>query len=149
MTVRAGRSVGKMLATQVWGIDFSPQKQWRKADLVHTCKLSTGEREAGHCCSPRLVSLQKQDEPLPRSMLRLTSDLNTQAPVGLQIDLWLVRSVLAVQSCNFRCQLAHIYLCPGSSWRLVRIGSSWGRCGSSGRGGESIEVPPQGNGKKI
>lgn len=44
-------------------------------------------------------------------MLRLSSDLRTQAHVSLQTDLWLVRSVLAVQSCNFRCQLAHIYLC--------------------------------------
>ena len=45
-------------------------------------------------------------------MLRLTSDLCTQAHVSLQIDLCLVRLILAVQSCNFRCQLAHIYLCP-------------------------------------
>lgn len=45
-------------------------------------------------------------------MLRLTSDLNTQARASLHIDLWLVRSVLAVQSCNLRCQLAHVYLCP-------------------------------------
>lgn len=62
-------------------------------------------------------------------MLTLTSDLSTQAPVGPQVDLWLVRSVLAVQSCNFRRQLAHIYLCPLKQLRITEgrqlLGEVW------------------------
>lgn len=76
-------------------------------------------------------------------MLRLTSDLSTQAHVSLQIDLCLVRLILAVQSCNFRCQLAHIYLCP-----LKQLGVSEDRQPPGGKfwfkweGRGAIELAP-------